>query len=100
MKYVKCRYRGIFLFSPKIRHEQMRDWLGGEIVSAGLVALGPDGLPMCSGHSSTLGISADERDTEILREQMALCLNFEGAKDAQRLNYFEQEGDPPANRNQ
>jgi hypothetical protein len=74
MKYIRDRHRGIFIFPLKVRHDQMAEWLGGEIISAGYIEPGPGRWPQCVGRSSTLKLGSLDDDTEVLHEQGCLWL--------------------------
>lgn len=75
MKYIRHKTKGFFLF-PNVQHSQidhlfMGTWLGiKDIVSAGFIGFGSDGLPQCYGSSISLNIGCGVLDTEMLRKEM------------------------------
>jgi hypothetical protein len=68
VKYVRCLHRGLFLFPDKVRHDKMKELLGGQIISAGFVGR-KDGKLSCYGQSTTLRLASLPDDTELLNDQ-------------------------------
>lgn len=66
MKYINHSGLGIILFPKSLSHKRIADILGGNITSAGFVALDCKSID-CYGGSESLHINYDPFDTKLLR---------------------------------
>jgi hypothetical protein len=80
LKYIRHSEEGFIVWPKKpgdegIWHRHMAKVVAGksgELMSAGFVDFGSDGLPYCSGHSESLGLDSRSDDTTALRKEWGL----------------------------
>jgi hypothetical protein len=69
MKYIKFENLGLVLFGHSIKHFDFAQKVDDKPISAGFVKTDMySDTKTCEGHSTTLGIGAQEEDTELLNQ--------------------------------
>lgn len=71
MKYIRIKHTQFIIFSETFAHDEVADKMRikkEDILGAGFISVTNPENVSCMGHSISLGIDSNEKDTEVLQE--------------------------------